>query len=215
MAYTTNWYRVRAYSVTGASGYCAAIVVKAVPPDAPSLFNTLYYGPANLYWSPNDPAQGSELERATNTATGPAGWASVRRYDILCAGYYNDTNIVAGGSYAYRAKAFNWVGDSPWSPVVVINIPALTPSLAGVSASASTPALRITSLILTNENVLISWDALGGTTNVVEATADLADGFADISGPLTFTGSGVVATNYLDSGALTNANRRFYRIKVP
>ncbi|MEI6195899.1 MAG: fibronectin type III domain-containing protein, partial [Verrucomicrobiota bacterium] len=214
-AYTTNWYRVRAYSSLGASGYSTAIRVKAVPPDAPSLFNTLYYGPANLYWSPNDPAQGSELERATNTATGPAGWASVRRYDILCAGYYDDTNIVAGGSYAYRAKAFNWVGDSPWSPVVVINIPALTPSLAGVSASASTPALRITSLILTNENVLISWDALGGTTNVVEATADLADGFADISGPLTFTGSGVVATNYLDSGALTNANRRFYRIKVP
>jgi hypothetical protein len=214
-AYSTNWYRVRAYSKMGASGYCAAIRIQAVPPAAPSLFKTLYYGPANLYWSPNDPAQGSELERATNPAAGPEAWTSVRRYDILCAGYYDDTNIVAGGSYAYRAKAFNWVGDSPWSPMVVLNIPALTPSLAGISASVSTPALRITSLILTNQSVLISWDTLGGTTNVVEATADLADGFADISGPLTITGSGIVPTNYLDSGALTNANRRFYRIKVP
>lgn len=217
MAYTTNWYRVRAYSVLRNSEYCTAISVKAMPPAAPTLINTLYYGPANLYWSPNDPAQGSELERATNTAAGPEAWTSVIRYNILCASYYNDTNIVAGGSYAYRAKAFNWVGDSSWSPVVVITIPNATPALTSITAAAavssSTPALRITSLVLTNQDVLITWEALGGGTNMVQAAADLAEGFSDISPPLTITGSGIVATNFLDAGALTNATRRFYRIK--
>ena len=68
---------------------------------------------------------------------------------------------------------------------------------------------------IADADVRITWDTLGGTTNVVQAAADLAVGFADISPPLAISGPGIVATNFLDSGALTNANRRFYRIKGP
>src|SRR6185369_15847809 len=91
-AYSTNWYRVRAYNILGASGYCAAISVKAMPPEAPVLHDTGYSHPgyANLYWSLD--AEGSELERATNTAAGSETWTSVARYLNPCVGGYEETN---------------------------------------------------------------------------------------------------------------------------
>lgn len=219
-AYSTNWYRVRAYSVLGSSGYCDAISVKAMPPDAPTWINAYPYniGRVSVYWSVTV-AEGYELERTTNAAAGSEMWIGIARN--INSGYWNtgydDTNIVAGGSYIYRVKAFNWVGDSPWSPVAAVTIPAATSTFTGaaVRASTATPTLRITSLILTNQDVLITWDTMGGTTNVVQSTANLADGFADISSPLFISESGIGATNFLDSGAQTNASRRFYRIKRP
>ncbi len=219
-AYTTNWYRIRAYTVVGYSGYCAAISVKAMPPAAPGWHNTSYSysGQVNLSWYASDPAtaEGYELERATNTATGPESWTTLIHFlGLWSVAGYADTNIVTGGSYVYHVKAFNWVGESPWSSLASITIPP--PYMAGVatSASPSTPALHITSLILTNQSVVITWDSLGGTTNMVQAAANLADGFSDLSGPMIITGYGSVATNFLDSGALTNSSRRFYRIRSP
>ena len=193
-AYTTNWYRVRAYSGLGLSGYSPTNCIKAIPPDAPGWLNANLNNTelVNLSWPPNyDTANGYELERATNTATGPGEWSALARFTNSSSRYYGDTDITSGGSYWYRVKAFNWIGDSPWSPLAVVQI--ASPSVAGGAVSAavsiSVPALRITSLALTNQDVRITWETAGDTTNVVQAAEDLAGGFSDISPPMVIWGS--------------------------
>ena len=71
-------------------------------------------------------------------------------------------------------------------------------------------------------DVLLSWPAYAGTTNVVQATSGAADGsysnnFVTISPaiiiPVPGTNTtGIVSTNYLDSGGATNFSSRYYRI---
>ena len=220
-AYTTNWYRVRAYSGLGLSGYSPTNFIKAIPPDAPDWLSANLYSTKTVYlfWPLNyDAANGYELERATNTATGPGEWSTIVRYTNSSSGYYLDKDIMPGGAYWYRIKAFNWVGDSPWSPLAGVTNIAL-PFVAAVAANASVgisgPILCITSLVLTNQDVRITWETLGNTTNVVQSAEDLAIGFKDVSPPLVIGGTGRVTNDFVDLGALTNANRRFYRIKVP
>ena len=74
--------------------------------------------------------------------------------------------------------------------------------------------MQITSLLLSNQDALITWETVGGTTNTVQATTNLMAGFDDVSPPLIINGQGMVRTNFLDSGARTTASPRFYRIKI-
>jgi hypothetical protein len=53
-----------------------------------------------------------------------------------------------------------------------------------------------------------------GKTNFVQATADLASSFADISPMHAISGTGLTLTNYLDIGAVTNIPSRYYRVRL-
>jgi fibronectin-binding autotransporter adhesin len=85
---------------------------------------------------------------------------------------------------------------------------------AGTDPTNSASAFRILSVVPTNDDMLVSWTAGGGRTNVVQSATDLTGSYANVSTNIVLSGSGDVTTNYLDAGAATNAANRFYRIAL-
>jgi len=67
---------------------------------------------------------------------------------------------------------------------------------------------------LEGSDVRITWMTAGGLTNAVETTPDPGGSYSNISGNILITGGGVTATNYLDSGTVTNTPLQFYRIRL-
>jgi hypothetical protein len=64
-------------------------------------------------------------------------------------------------------------------------------------------------------NMRVNWQGNGGSSYVLQSATNLigTNVFRDISPVITVSGSGLVTTNYLDAGALTNSPARFYRIR--
>ena len=85
---------------------------------------------------------------------------------------------------------------------------------AGTDPTNTASAFRILSVAPTNDDLLVSWVAGGSHTNVVQSATDLAGGYTNVSPDIVLPGSGDVMTNYLDSGAVTNAAAHFYRIRL-
>jgi len=81
----------------------------------------------------------------------------------------------------------------------------------------STP-FRITSITQQGYDVLITWTAVGGKTNVMQASTvasgNYSNKFADVGPIIIPNGTGLTSTNYLDVGAATNAAARFYRVRL-
>jgi phosphatidylinositol glycan class B len=89
--------------------------------------------------------------------------------------------------------------------------------LAGTNPTNSASSLRITSVINTNDNLLISWMTSPGKTNALERTAgDGNGGFAtsNFTGIFTVTNTVGMSTNYLDVGAATNFPSLYYRVRL-
>ena len=215
-ANTTNWYRVRAFDVVGISAYSDPASVATMPPPAPSSLTANPYGYAvNLFWVESYSAGvgGFKLERALD-ASGRAGtWAQVA---TLPGGYryYGDTGLT-NATYWYRILAYNWTGDSTYSDPVAVRVG--TPSASSTAIPLNAPATDgriapvITSVLRTNNDLLITWSAPAGSTNVVQAASDLGGPFSNISPDLLIVGG---TESYLDPGAITNAASRFYRIRL-
>ena len=93
--------------------------------------------------------------------------------------------------------------------------------LAGTDPNdpTSTP-LVITSIQQLNQDILVSWSTFGGTTNVLQETSGAADGsyatndFAELGPEMIISGTGLVTTNYIDSGGATNSPARYYRVRL-
>jgi len=86
--------------------------------------------------------------------------------------------------------------------------------LAGTNPTNAASRLAITSLALTNGNVRVSWSAVGGKHYVVQTNSDLGAAFSDASSVIAMPGSSEMVTNYLDPGAATHGQTRYYRIRV-
>lgn len=74
----------------------------------------------------------------------------------------------------------------------------------------------ILSLSPAGADIQLVWQGKGGSNYVVQAAAVLGgtNAFTDVSPVINLPGIGAVTTNYLDLGALTNQNARFYRIRT-
>ena len=89
--------------------------------------------------------------------------------------------------------------------------------LAGTDPTDSASAFRITSVIGTGSDVLVSWMTGIGKTNALQVTAGPPGGgyttndFTDIFIVTNTVGS---TTNYLDTGGATNAPARYYRVRL-
>jgi aryl-phospho-beta-D-glucosidase BglC (GH1 family) len=89
--------------------------------------------------------------------------------------------------------------------------------LAGINPTNPAASFRILSIVETGADALVSWMPGLGVTNALQATTGDASGgyntndFTDI---FTVTNTTAVATNYLDSGVITNAPVRYYRVRV-
>ena len=88
---------------------------------------------------------------------------------------------------------------------------------AGLNPTNSASVFRILSLNQQGSNFVVTWEAGGGRTNIVQAVSGLVNStnpFADISPLIVLPGFGDLTTNYLDSPADTNAPLRLYRIRL-
>jgi hypothetical protein len=89
--------------------------------------------------------------------------------------------------------------------------------LAGTDPTNGASAFRITSVVGTGNDVLITWMTGLGRTNALQQTAGTGDGSYDTNG---FAASFIVTnavgttTNYLDVGAATNVPARYYRVRL-
>ncbi|HUJ11845.1 MAG TPA: hypothetical protein VL171_17685 [Verrucomicrobiae bacterium] len=89
--------------------------------------------------------------------------------------------------------------------------------LAGTDPQDSASSFRITSLVATDHDVLITWMMGSGKTNALQSAVAAGDGgyytngFADI---FTVTNTTGTLTNYFDVGAATNGPMRFYRVRL-
>jgi len=90
----------------------------------------------------------------------------------------------------------------------------LTEFLAGTDPTKNSSAFRLLSATPDGNDMRICWMCGGGRTNVVQASASLTGGWMDVSPHLTLPDVGDVTTNYLDSGAITNASARYYRVQL-
>jgi predicted outer membrane repeat protein len=93
-----------------------------------------------------------------------------------------------------------------------------TVDLGAYEFGANLEFFRITAVERAGGGIKITWETLGGTTNVVQFTPGAADGsysnnFTDLSLPIIIPGTGLVTTNYPDSNGATNRSR-FYRIRM-
>jgi hypothetical protein len=89
--------------------------------------------------------------------------------------------------------------------------------LAGLDPTNSASSFRITSVVPSGIDLLVTWTMGPGRTNALQATAGDATGsyntndFADI---FTVTNTVGTTTNYLDTGAATNFPARYYRVRL-
>ena len=74
-------------------------------------------------------------------------------------------------------------------------------------------AFHITSVAVQSHDTLITWQTVGGATNVVQAAAG-PNNFIDISPIIIGRGGELATTNYLDIGGATNSPPRHYRIRL-
>jgi PKD repeat protein len=84
----------------------------------------------------------------------------------------------------------------------------------GTDPTNSASAFRITSVVRTSNDLLVTWSTVGGRTNAVQAATTVSGGYSNLNASMLITGNGNVATNYLDIAATTNAAGRFYRIRL-
>lgn len=153
------------------------------------------------------------VERATSAPSGGlTEWVTIG-YVAGGVTNYDDTTTARDQFYAYQVKSVNACGISfESSPATITTV--LTGIPMTISGVMVANPLRITQLTPTNRDVLLTWTATGGTTNVVEATTQPTGNFTPVSPRMILSGSGNVTTNYLDVGALTNSSSRFYRIRL-
>ena len=94
----------------------------------------------------------------------------------------------------------------------------------GISSSASIlniedlSAFAITSILQQGNAIRIIWQTYAGETNVVQVApgtpgGNYSNNFADLTPPIIVAGTGLVTTNWLDSGAATNTCR-YYRVRL-
>jgi T5SS/PEP-CTERM-associated repeat protein len=90
----------------------------------------------------------------------------------------------------------------------------LSEYLSGTNPTNSPSCFRITSEVLTGNDLLVEWAAVGGKSYVLQTSTTPAAGFADLSPVITVPGSGDTVTNYLHAGATTNSPARYYRVRL-
>jgi hypothetical protein len=83
---------------------------------------------------------------------------------------------------------------------------------AGLDPTNPASVFRVRAVTRQNNNLLVTWQAVGGLTNVVQATSNLRSNYSNVSSNIIIAGAGETTASYLDIGGATNSSR-FYRIR--
>ena len=84
---------------------------------------------------------------------------------------------------------------------------------------APAPGLfNITSIVPQGNDVLITWQTVGGETNVIQATTgtsgNYSNNFTDISPIIVPNAGDLTNATYLDTGGATTVPTRYYRVRL-
>ena len=122
-SFTTNWYRVRAFNVSGISAPSEAAQLTVIPPDAPVISGNAFVNRASLNWYDASPFAAGvtvyKLERAPDINGSPGAWVQIT--NTTDTGY-TDSGLAANTTYWYRVRSHNWVGDSLFSDSISITM---------------------------------------------------------------------------------------------
>ena len=200
-------YTIAASNSVGTSAQSAQVCATTLngsspnPPATPTnvTATAVATNQINVTWAASSGATSYIVQRGGNTIT-TVGTTS-----------YLDTGLTPNTTFCYAIAATNTIAGSAFSSSACATTPATPPA----------PNFQITSIALQGSNVLLSWVAPGGSTNVVQASNGATDGsylsnFLAISSPMIIPGdaSASVSTNYLDAGGATNSPSRYYRIAL-
>ena len=87
-----------------------------------------------------------------------------------------------------------------------------------VNPSVPPGSFRITNIARETNNLRITWQTVGGSSNRVQAAVGSlgtsSANFNDRSPVIVPTGGDLTSTNYLDLGAATNVPARYYRVRI-
>ena len=91
--------------------------------------------------------------------------------------------------------------------------------LAGLNPTNPASLLRITSVVETGNDVVVTWTTAGVRTNALQAavgdgTGGYSNNFSDVGAPVILPLAGDTATNFTDYGGTTNGPSRDYRIRL-
>jgi len=79
--------------------------------------------------------------------------------------------------------------------------------------------IQIASIMQSGNDIVLKWMTPGGTTNQLQVTSGAGggystNGFTNLGPQMIIPGTGVVTTNYTDTGAATNKPARYYRVRL-
>jgi hypothetical protein len=164
------------------------------------------------------------IDESTQTATTPPNLIIQQPPETIVEGQNATVSVVASGTqpmtYQWQQNGANIIGatNSTYTitdaqatnagtyTVVVSNSAGIVTTMGAV---VSIGPCEITNIAIEASDVVITWIAPSGSTNIVQAAASLSSAFTNIS-PNILNSSGT--TNYVDPGAATNLSARFYRV---
>jgi pectate lyase len=161
----------------------------------------------------------------TNVQTGNIGSYFVVVSNSVSAAASSSAMLTLPASSAFQSWQNQYFGSStnpaaaPGADPFGKGISNTNQFLLGLNPTNPASVFRILSIVPQSNDVVITWAAGGGPTNVVQATGGDVNGgyttnFSDISGPIAIPGIGDTTNNYLDAGGATNNPSRYYRIRL-
>ncbi|HEY5296431.1 MAG TPA: chitinase [Verrucomicrobiae bacterium] len=73
---------------------------------------------------------------------------------------------------------------------------------------------QFTAVSRQGNNLLLTWQAAGGTTNWIQSKTNLLSAWSDLSPAIAIMGNGTTTTNWTVLGAISSSGSSFYRIKM-
>ena len=139
------YYRIRAYNSGGNSGYSnEADATTWSAPDSPGNLSasTASTTQINLSWSDNSSNEdGFKIERKTGSG---GTWSQITTVGANTESYSN-SGLSPGTTYYYRVRAYNGLGDSPYSNEAHATTGSLPGDPSNLNAStASTTRINLT-----------------------------------------------------------------------
>ncbi|HEX4343532.1 MAG TPA: hypothetical protein VH255_09085, partial [Verrucomicrobiae bacterium] len=123
---TIYWYRVQAFNGFGTSQFSTEIEVRATPLDAPYFASAVadyLHSSVQVSWYDTwSGVDGFKIERTDDINSG--SWVEIGSVTNHVSDFYTfaDTFVPQVPNYWYRVRAFNTLGDSPYSSPAMVTI---------------------------------------------------------------------------------------------
>ena len=196
-------YNAYSFTNTSSSAVCVSVTITTLCGDEGNFYSSIFsaaylgsYNPANLCQN-----YLADMGGVQDSFTGPGTFF----YSFTVPAHTNFIVVVDGTVPGYYCSGYS---------LTVAGL--LCPVDGGGSCGGSTP-FQITSIVRTNNNILIRWTSGIGQTNALQATAGTGNGsYATNNFSTIFAVTNTVSssTNYTDVGAATNKPSRYYRVRL-